>query len=151
MIATDEEGLAELFETAIIGITPRKQYKGAEGWKPHDRETSAPTRTRRFRLLLRRPRLYTGPGGAAAGNVFEHECELRVRTEYAGEHAKQQFILADDFMQLRDVLSNLRADDNGVLVVEPVDYRERPNFDASSDVTKIDHIFNVRYMRSIRP
>lgn len=152
MIATDEEGLHDLFVAAIIGITPRKQYKGAEKWKPYEEDVPAASRTRRFRLLFRRPRLYTGPGGARAGNVMEHQCELRVRTDYAGRASKNQFIIADDFRQLRDVLSNLRAPDNGVCVVEEVDYRERGRSTIdSTDVLQVDHIYNVRFMATIRP
>lgn len=149
MIATNEETLAELFTDAIIGIVPRMTYKGAESWKPYEREVGNPTRTRRFRIVIRRPQLVSG--GASAGYNFEHSAELRVRTDYVGDHSKVQFTVADDFMQLRDVLSGLKATDNGVMVVEAVDYRERDSFTLDDDILLVDHVFRCRYMRSIRP
>lgn len=154
MVAVDEEALAVLFAETISKIIPRKQYQGAEGFKPYDREVSGPSRTRRFRLLFNNPRLLEG--GAMAGEVMEHVCELRVRLDYAGDHSKMQFVIADDSLLLRDVLSNLKATDQGVMLVEPNGYRERPQSristdDGSTDLVQVDLLYRVRYMRNIRP
>jgi hypothetical protein len=149
MIATNEETLAELFTTAIIAIAPRLTYKGAEGWKPYNREVDGASRTRRFRLVW--PPGATGlqPRGTSAGDIFEHFAELRVRTDYAGEHAKQQHLIIDDFHQLADTLSATKAGNNGVVLVERL--RTAPVVGGESDdVVKVDHIFTVRYMRRIQ-
>ena len=149
MVATDEEELADLFEAAIIAMTPRKQYKGAEGWKPYKRAVDGASRTRRFRLLLDRVRRRRD--GSRAGNIFEHECRLRVRTDYAGDHAKMQFVIADDLQHLRDTLSTLKATDNGLQLVASVDSVTADGGNEDTDVLVIDHVMTVRYMRSITP
>lgn len=149
MVATTEEELADLFEAAIVGMTPRVQYDGAQEWKPYDKEVGGPSRTRRFRQVWLNARLRDG--GTMADNIFEHVAELRIRTDYAGDHSKTQFVREDDRLQLRDVLSTLKSEENGLLRVEPVRSVARDSFDENSDVTQVDHVFNVYYMRSIRP
>lgn len=149
MIATTEEALRDLFRDAILDMTPRLTYEGAEEWKYYEKEVGGPSRTRRFRIIFGDPELRTG--GAMAGHVFEHEIEVRIRTDYAGNHAETNLISIDDFLQLRDVLSGLKASDNGLVVVTPVNRRIRDSFTESSDVTQVDHTFRCRYMRSIRP
>lgn len=145
MVATNEQELAELFEEAIVGITPRLQHQGSKDWKFYKKEVGNPSRTRRFKLLLRNPRLR--PGGAVAGNIMEHQCELRVRTDYAGDPSETQHMVSDDFLQLRDVLSTLKASDNGLILVE-ADRSTRDSFDDTSAVMVVDHIYSVRYMRT---
>lgn len=149
MIATDEETLAGIFTDAIIAIEPRHTYQGAEGWKPYQREKSGADQTRMFRLVWGHPRLFER--GAMAGHAIEHEVELRVRTDYVGDHSLTQYTIISDFMQLRDVLSGLKASDNGLVLVEAVDHVARPTYTTADDVTRVDHIYLVRYMRSIEP
>ena len=148
MIATNEETLSDLFTTSILGITPRITYKGSKGWKVYKKAKDGGDRTRAFRLIWGTPQLRRG--GAVFGSIFEHTVELRVRTDYAGTHDKTQFIVADDFLQLRDVLSGLKATDNGLQLVEPV-RQIRRGFSEDADVIQIDHVYSVRYMRSIDP
>lgn len=149
MIATNEETLTELFTAAIVGMTPRLQYKGAESWKPYERENSGPSRTRHFRMVWVAGNIQ--PRGTLAGNIIEHYATLRVRTDYAGEHAKQQHIIIDDFHQLGDVLSALKSTDNGVVLVERIEPRERRGFFDENDVVRVDHTYRVRFLRNIRP
>lgn len=153
MIAVNEEQLADLFATAIDAIVPRIQYQGSEAWKRYDRAVAAPSRTRNYRIVFTtQPRLFEQ--GTRAGDVFEHEIEMTIRTDYAGAHPKTQFAAADDFLQLRDVLSALKATDQGVRLVTPTRSVPAPagaDGTASTDTTQIDHVYTVRYMRSIRP
>jgi hypothetical protein len=148
MIATNEETLGTLFKDAITGLTPRLTYQGAKSWKPYDRAVSGPSRTRRFRLLFEAGNVF--PSGAMAGPIIEHECILRVRTDYAGEHAKQQHILIDDFHQLGDTLTALKASDNGLTLVTRLRVEETEGEIDEDDVIQIDHVFAVRYMRTIQ-
>lgn len=148
MIPTNEETLSDLFTAAIIAITPRTQYKGAEGWKPYQREVDAPTTTRRFRLLWEEGGLQVG--GAMAGDIIEHFAELRVRTDYAGSHAQHMYAVIDDFHQLGDVLTATKATDNGVVLVTRQRVEHVGVGDESSDVIKVDHVYTVRYMRRIQ-
>jgi len=148
MIATTEETLDEMFVAAIVAMDPRRQYKGAERWKPYDRKVSGPARTRAFRLIWGTPRLRRG--GAIFGSIFEHEAELRVRTDYVGTHDKVQFVINDDLLQLRDTLSTLKANDNGLELVEAVRH-DRRGYNEDEDTVQIDHVLLVRYMRSITP
>lgn len=152
MIPTNTDDLGKLFIEAILEITPRIQTEGAQRWKHYEREVGSPSRTRRFRLVWRRSRLFEG--GARAGSIFEHIVELVVRTDYAGDHDAMQHLADDDYMQLRDALSSLKATDTGVRIVEPL--RSLPATQGatgtdSTDVTMVDHSFEVRYMRTIRP
>jgi hypothetical protein len=148
MIATNEETLSELFTAAIVAMTPRLQYKGAEGWQPYTRAVGAPTTTRRFRLLWTSEGRQPGRG-AAAGAIIEHRALLRVRTDYAGEHAKQQFIVADDFHQLGDTLTATKAPDTGVVLVERLSHKTVEG-DEDTDVIRVDHTYRVRFMRRIQ-
>lgn len=148
MIATTEETLTDLFEAAIRGIEPRITYKGAAKWRPYDRARSGGGKTRSYRLIWGVPALQTR--GAVFGSIFEHLCELRVRTQYSGDHSKMQFAIVDDFLQLRDVLSGLKANDNGLQLVTPVTTLRR-GFSEDDDVVQVDHVYSVRYMRSISP
>lgn len=148
MIATTEEQLDELFVAAILAIVPRIQYKGGEGWKVYDRARSGGGKTRAFRLIWDAPVLRLG--GAVFGSIFEHEAQLRVRTQYSGDHSKIQFAINDDHLHLRDVLSGLKANDNGLQLVTPVTTLRR-GFSEDADVVQIDHVYSVRFMRSIQP
>ena len=148
MIATNEDSLTELFTTAIVGLTPRLTYKGAEEWRPYDRAVSGPSRTRRFRLIWGAPNLQ--PRAGMAGQIIEHVAEMRVRTDYAGEHAQQQFIIIDDFHQLGDTLTALKASDNGVQLVTRLRIEQRVGKTDTDDVVQIDHVFAVRFMRRIQ-
>lgn len=153
MVPTTEEALETLFVDAIVGMTPRLQYKGAVEWKPYERGVKGSSRTRRFRIVFDRVRLRGG--GAMAGSAFEHTARMRVVTDYAGDRSDLQHVINDDGLQLRDVLSALKASDNGVMLVEPYDedrpWVERFTFDEDADVTQVEHIFKVHYMRSIAP
>lgn len=158
LTATTEEELTALFEETIRGLSPRITYKGGEAWKPYSREVANATTTRRFRLVM-----LTGgiqDGGALGGGNVEMFGELRVRTDYAGDHAKLQHIIADDFVQLWQELSRLKrpTNANGVVLVEGLRYEPAVQVDDSleppldsNDVIKIDHVFRVRYMRRISP
>lgn len=148
MIATNEETLSDAFTAAIIAIAPRVTYKGGQGWSPYDRARSSGGSTRSFRLIWGIPVLRLG--GAVFGSIFEHEAQLRVRTQYSGDHSKMQFAIVDDHLQLRDVLSGLKAHDNGLQLVTPVTTLRR-GFTEDDDVVQIDHVYSVRYMRSIEP
>lgn len=148
MIATTEETLHDLFKAAILAISPRITYKGAAGWKPYEKAKDGGDRTRAFRLIWSPPELRTG--GAVFGSIFEHEAELRVRTDYAGQHDKTQFAIVDDHVHLRDVLSALKASDNGLQLVEPIRLDRRGSSE-DDDVIQIDHVYSVRFMRSIDP
>ena len=148
MIATTEESLTELFTDAIIALTPRLTFKGGELWKAYNREVSGPSTTRRFRLVWEAGNIF--PGGAMAGDVFEHAALLRVRTDYAGEHAAQQHIMIDDFHQLGDALTATKATDNGVMLVTRLRVEERVGNTDDTDVVQIDHVYQVRFMRRIQ-
>lgn len=148
MIATTEEGLHDLIVPAILGMSPRLTYKGAEEWRYYEDDRKGPARTRDFRLIWGIPQLRRA--GAMFGSILEHEVELRVRTDYAGRQSKTQFIVADDHVHLRDVLSGLKAGDNGIQIVEPIRVETR-GYTEDDDVTQIDHVFRVRYMRSVDP
>lgn len=151
--ATTEEALAELFDSTIAAMTPRLSYKGAEAWKPTSRETGQASTTRRFRQVWKLGGIQ--PGGAVGGRNIECFAELRIRTDYAGDHAQQQFIIIDDFYQLQDTLSALKSatNINGIVLVQGENYEPAEDYDTSTsaDVTKIDHVFTVRYIRSISP
>lgn len=158
MIATTEEVLTDLFVETIRGLSPRITYKGAEAWRPYSRETANASTTRRFRLVWSVGGIQ--PGGAIGGRNIEVWAEVRVRTDYAGSHDKVQFAIIDDFYQLQDELSALKAppSDNGIVLVEGIRYEASPVFDPtldlatdSTDILKIDHIFHARYMRRISP
>lgn len=148
MIATTEETLHDLFKAAILGMTPRITYQGARGWAYYDKAKAGASRTRSFRLIWGVPTLRTG--GAVFGTIFEHQVELRVRTDYAGSHERVQFVAADDHVHLRDVLSALKEADNGLQLVTPEGVQAR-GFNEDDDVVQIDHVYSVRYMRSISP
>lgn len=148
MIATTEETLHALFRDTIASTTPRITYKGSAAWRPYEKAKDGGDRTRAFRLVWGVPELRTG--GAVFGSIFEHEAELRVRTDYAGQHDKTQFAIADDHVHLRDVLSTLKASDNGLQLVESIRL-ERRGFSEDDDVIQIDHVYSVRFMRSIDP
>lgn len=144
MIATNTETLTTLFEAAIQAITPTLQYQGAAGWIAHDRKEAASTRTRRFRLSWEAGGRQVG--GAVAGDISEYFAYLRVHTQYAGEHAKQQHILIEDFYQLEETLTGTKAADNGVVLVEGLRIEGDPD---GKDAVQVDHVFRVRYMRRI--
>jgi hypothetical protein len=150
LAATTEQALGELFESTIVSMAPRLQYKGAQGWKPHKRETSIPTSTRRFRQIWTAGTVQ--PRGAMSGSKFEHTATLRIRTEYAGAHEHLQFIVIDDHHQLRDTLSALKSsDDNGLVMLVSAGSPELVTGTESSDVVTYDHVFTVRFMRTIAP
>lgn len=149
MITTTEEELADLFRDAILDMTPRTTYEGAEEWKWYDRPVDEPSRTRRFTFVWGEPVLRSR--GTMAGNIFEHEVELAVRTDYAGQANETQYIINDDGLQLRDELSRLKGEANGLLLVEPLTRRVKDSFTETSDVKQVDHRFRVRFMRSISP
>jgi len=149
MIATNEETLGDLFTAAIVGITPRLTYQGAEGWKPYERETSNPTISRRFRLVWEAGNLR--PGGAMFGSIHEHEATLRVRTDYAGVHDRVELVAIDDFHQLADTLTTLKANDNGLQLVTRLRVEaEIGDTQEGDDVVRVDHVYSVRYMRRIQ-
>lgn len=150
MIATTENVLTEAFTDAIIALVPRLLYKGAESWKSYERERSLPSRTRAFRILWTAGGLQ--PRGAMFGHVFEHWGECRIRTDYAGEHSKQQHIVIDDFHQIGDALTVLKdsSESNGIMVVERIAPRPVRGEPTENDVVRVDHTYRVRYMRSIR-
>lgn len=145
MIATTTAELTTLFTAAIVAITPTLAYKGAQGWRPYDRKVETPTTTRRFRLAWEAGGRQ--PGGTMAAPIHEYFAFLRVQTDYAGEHAKQQHILIEDFYQLEETLTAAKATDNGVVMVEGL--RIEGDQDGK-DVVQIDHVFRVRYMRRIQ-
>lgn len=150
MIATNEAVLTGIVTEAVTALTPRLQYKGAEKWKPHDRDTG-PATTRRFRVLMGAGNLQ--PRGAMAGHIFEHFAELRIRTDYAGDHAQQQHIVTDDFHQIGDALTALKdaSEANGIVVVERIAPRAVRGRVDDTDTIQIDHTYRIRYMRNIRP
>lgn len=151
MIATNESVLTDAFTDAIVALTPRLVFKGAESWKPYKRGDSGPTRTRRFRILWDAGNIQ--PRGAMAGHVIEHYATCRIRTDYAGEHAEQQHVIIDDFHQIGDALTMLKdsSDANGLIVVERLQPQEVFGEIDDTDVVRIDHTYRVRFMRSIRP
>ena len=149
MIATTEEALDGLFRTAILAISPRLTYQGATRWHAYDKARAGASQTRSFRLVWGTPQLRTG--GAVFGGIFEHEVPLRVRTDYAGGHQLTQFLIADDYLQLRDVLSALKETGNGLQLVTPVESRRRLGATEDADVVQVDHTYSVRYMRTIAP
>lgn len=145
MVPTNTDALATLFRAAILAIEPRLQYQGAARWIAYDRKEGAANRTRRFRLAWEAGGRQ--PGGCMAGPDHEYFAFLRVQTDYAGEHAKQQHILIEDFYQLEESLTATKATDNGVVLVEGLRIEGDPD---GKDVVQIDHVFRVRYMRRIR-
>lgn len=152
LTATTESELAELFVAAIVALTPRLTYKGAEGWKPYSREVAGASTTRRFRLVWSPGTIQ--PNGAKALRVMEINAGLRVRTDYCGDHSETQYLMADDFWQLADALTALKSSStpNGLVLVEPETWEAADAADDdSTDVTKIDHRFRVRFMRLISP
>jgi len=158
LAATTEEALSEVFVDTIRGLAPRITYKGGEAWKPYTREAANASTTRRFRIVWQSGGIQ--PGGAVGGRIIECFAEVRVRTDYAGSHEKQQFAIMDDFFQLQDELSRLKApgSSSGVVLVTGERWEPAPEVDLtmvpaldSTDVVKIDHVFTVRYMRRISP
>jgi hypothetical protein len=150
MVPTNESTLGELFTAAIAAIQPRSQYKGAEGWKPHNRETSTSNRTRSFRLVWTNGGLETGSRGAMGGRIFGHFAELRVRTDYAGEHAKQQALIIDDFHQLADTLAAAKSPSNGLMYVARLRVEALKGSPTDRDVVRVDHVFRINYLRQIQ-
>ena len=146
MIATNEDTLSDLFRDAIVGITPRIAFKGGERWKPYERPVEGPSRTRRFRLIWQAGGVQ--PRGAMAGQAIEHNATLRVRTDYVGTVDGNQHVIIDDFHQLRDVLSNLKASATGVVLVEAQRVQEYFGDTDSDDVVVVDHTYQVRFMRT---
>src|SRR5690349_21006347 len=147
MIPTDTDALSALFAPAIANIVPKSIFKGGEKWKPHSRETAAITQTRRFRLE------WTGEGdlqprGAMCGDIHEHWAVLRVVTEYVGDHARQQHIVIEDYHQVCETLTNLKAssEENGLVLVE----RLRCDGANAADVLEVFHTYRVRYMRRVQ-
>lgn len=148
MTPSTEEQLTDLFAASIREITPRIAYKGAETWKVHARPDAAPTTTRRCRLIWAAGNVQ--PRGARAGDAIETFASLRIQTDYVGEVSKMQFAIADDLHQLGDTLAGLRGPDNGLITVErvrTVPVMGRPGTD---DAVRVDHVFNVRFIRRIQ-
>jgi hypothetical protein len=146
MIPTNEKELTELFRTAIIGITPRLQFKGAEKWKPYDRSNSGALTTRRFQLVRTTGLPVMDGTGIFTTRVCETMFELRVRTDYAVPHQHRGDIVPDDFHQLMETLGDLKSSDNGLIRVLPVGVDEQGDDD--SDNIVVDHIFTVFYLRA---
>lgn len=157
MRPTTENELTDLFRATIVALVPRVTYKGAEGWKPYNRENANASTTRRFRQLW----AFGGivPGGAMAGTAFEVFSTLRIRTDYAGDNDRAQYLVIDDALQLQDVLSALKSTetDHGLVLVtwqssDPANDVD-PSTDSptdTDDVVRIDHTFEIRYIRRLQ-
>jgi hypothetical protein len=143
---TNEDTLSDLFRDAIVGVSPRIAFKGGERWKPYERPVEGASRTRRFRLIWESGGIQ--PRGAMAGQAIEHQAVLRVRTDYVGTADGNQHAMIDDFHQLRDTLSNLKATNNGVVMVTGLRVQEVRGGTDSDDVVVVDHTYQVRYMRN---
>ena len=96
------------------------------------RETGQASTTRRFRQVWQLGGIQ--PGGAVGGRNIECFAELRIRTDYAGDHAQQQFIIIDDFYQLQDTLSALKSatNTNGIVLVQGENYEPAEDYDTST-------------------
>lgn len=157
MRPTTENELTDLFKATIVALVPRVTYKGAEGWKPYNRENANASATRRFRLLW----AFGGivPGGAMAGLAIEVFSTLRIRTDYAGDNDRAQYLVIDDALQLQDVLSALKSagTDHGLVLVtwqsSDIATDADPSTDSpteTDDVIRIDHTFEIRYIRRLQ-
>lgn len=145
MTPTTTDALTDLFRAAIVSITPTIVYKGAEEWKPYDREVSGPSTTRRFRIGWSAGSIFTP--GIYTNGVVETTAECRIRTDYAGDHNEMQHAIIEDYHQLCERLASLKGPSNGLMLVE----RDRLIFrdgDEDSDVVQVDHTFQVRYLRA---
>jgi len=145
MIGTTTDVLTDLFRGAIIAITPRIMFKGAEGWKPYGRETSTIGPTRTFRFGWSAGNIHV-PGIFTDG-VVEMDAEMRVRTDYQGNHDEMQHAIIEDFHQLHETLSALKSTSNGLMLVEAIGPQYRDG-DEEDDIAVVDHTFNVRYLRT---
>lgn len=147
MIPTTEAEMTDLFRSAIVNMTPRLIYQGGESWKPYDRHVSAPSCTRRFRLIWRAANYFES--GIFTPQVVETEAELSVRTDYAGQHERLNHIVIDDYHQLHETLGRLKAPNTGVMWVRALEPRFFYN-DEEDDVFQVDHTYVVRYLRDRR-
>lgn len=145
MIGTNTDALTDLFREAIVGIVPTITYKGAEGWKPYNREAAGPSTTRRFRIGWSAGSFFS-PGIFTDG-VVETLCECRIRTDYAGNADEMQHAIIEDYHQLCETLAALKSPSNGLMLVERdgVIFRDG---DPDNDVVQVDHTFQVRYLRA---
>jgi len=149
MIATNEAALTDLLRDAIVAIVPRLTTKQAQRWKPYERAVSGSSTTRRFRLIWTAGMAGLQPGGAMAGDIFEHFGELRVRTDYAGVHQTQTELIIDDFHQIGDALTKTKGTTTGVVLVIRVRTEYADDSAEDDDTVLVDHIYTVRYMRRL--
>jgi hypothetical protein len=149
MVPQTERELSRLLEATIVAIVPRSTYHADKPWKPYNRSVSEPTTTRHFTLRWEAGDLEDP--GASAGHIFEINALLIVRTDYAGEHYEQQFIINDDFHQVGDALFMAAAPDNSLVLVERVRTRPFKGDPQTDDVVQVDHVYKVRFMKRIRP
>lgn len=157
MRPTTENELTDLFRATIVALAPRVTYKGAEGWKPYNRENANASTTRRFRFLWSLVGIV--PGGAMAGSAIEVASTLRIRTDYTGDNDRAQFCVIDDALQLQDVLSALKSGgtDHGLVLVtwqaSDIASDVDPSTDSpteTDDTIRVDHTFEIRYIRRLQ-
>lgn len=105
---TTLEALTSRIRDVILAVEPRIIYLQSERWRYAEKLTSAAARTRRFTLVwLPGPFV---PGGYFSNGAQEHSATLNVRTDYCGEPEKLQWLVQDDWSQLRDEIHTLTAD-----------------------------------------
>ena len=138
--------MSTIIEPAIVAISPSETYHGAAGWKLYKRETTEPTTTRRFRLVWET--LGRFERGIFTSAAVETESELRVRTDYAGAHERQQAAITSDHWQLQEAIQALKGTTNGIILVRSAGKPEFVGSDPSTDVVQVDHVYNVRYLRA---
>jgi hypothetical protein len=139
---TTLEQLEPLIIAKIRAIVPRVVVQGSKGWKHYKKARSATGRTREFTLRW-------VPGQFVVGGYFstpgrggvETGATLLVRTDYAGQHETLQWLIQDDYAQLRDIINELTADITTGLVsmLKPVFH---------SDAFQIDHTFALTYQQA---
>lgn len=146
MTPTTESAMDSLIETAIVAISPGETYKGAEEWKPYNRETREPTRSRRFRLVWEAAERFEG--GIFTPRAVETVSTLIVRTDYAGAHEHQQRAVIADHWQLQEAIQALKGASTGIILVRSAGKPDFGTADPSTDVVRVDHTFLVRYLRA---
>jgi hypothetical protein len=161
---TTLEQLEPLIIAKIRAIVPRIVVQGSKGWKYYAKARAATGRTREFTLRW-------VPGQFIPGGYFttpgrggvETGATLLVRTDYAGQHEKLQWLIQDDYAQLRDIINELTADSittglvsmlpaaaNSARVADTNEGRQalsdKPVFNA--DAFQIDHTFALTYQQA---
>jgi hypothetical protein len=157
---TTLEDLEPLIIAKIQAIVPRVVVQGSKGWRHYAKGKAATGRTRAFTL-----RWVPGQfevGGYFTNGAVETGATLLIRTDYTGKHEDLQWLVQDDYQQLRDVINQLTADiSTGLVSMLPSpagaarvadtpqtrsQLSDRPVF--NSDAFQIDHTFAVTYQQA---